>query len=899
MSRKPWFWILLILGLLMVAGLVRLRFDVDVLNLLPKDLPVVRGLELYQRHFTDSRELLVTIQSADAAKTEAVAGQMAKALREQTNLVASVMWQPAWLEHPAQAAELMAYLWLNQPPAVFGESAGHLTGTNIAATLADAREQLATSLSPQDFARGYDPYNLMNLPESVSSGASSLFGGGQGMFASADGTFRIVIVKARGSLSNYQDCIAWMRNIKSAVAEMQRSGVISGDAAIGFTGGPAFTAEISSGMQHDMTSSIGITSVIIAILFWIFHRRWIPMLWLLVLLGLILACTLALGGLFFGTVNVVSLGFAGILLGLAVDYGVVHYQEAMAAPNAIIPEIRRAIGPSIFWAAFTTISAFLVLNFGGLPGLAQLGSLVALGVALSALVMLFAFLPPLFRDRIKKRSEQIAAGNDPVSEARTEMPDAIGQTKSRLVFGATALLIVVAALVLRSGAPALDHSADALRPRNSAAYTALDAIRAKLAQNHEPLWLIAQGRDEMEVARHFDAVRPFLEQAISNHIIGSFTGPALWPRPDYQAANRETAARLVAERATLHSAALEQGFSTNALLMTDNMLNVWQRALATPGVFWPTNEMSEWILEKVAARAPDGYYAAAFIFPNTNSPPTLATLSGLSQDLIQHGFILSGWNLLGSAILARVEQNMWKVLLPMVALVLFSLWLAFRRPTEILLSLAVLCLSGLVLLTVMRLAGWSWNLLNLMALPLMLGSGVDYSIFMQLALRRHHGNLAGAHHSVGRALLLCGGTAVAGFGSLSWSTNAGMAGLGEVCAIGIAGNMLISVFLLPVWWRRVAGKQIENEKLKIKDSETPAATAPSSLYRSELWRLGLAITRRLSPETCARISRTLAGVYWTFARSRREVVIENLLPPLGDDRAAAEKKAGRWYSNLR
>ncbi len=49
-----------------------------------------------------------------------------------------------------------------------------------------------------------------------------------------------------------------------------------------------------------MTASVGITSVIIAILFWIFHRRWVPMLWLLTLLAIILACTLALGGLIFG-----------------------------------------------------------------------------------------------------------------------------------------------------------------------------------------------------------------------------------------------------------------------------------------------------------------------------------------------------------------------------------------------------------------------------------------------------------------------------------------------------------------------------------------------------------------------------------------------------------------------
>ena len=106
------------------------------------------------------------------------------------------------------------------------------------------------------------------------------------------------------------------------------------------------------------------------------------MLWLLTLLGLILLVTLALGGLIFGAVNVISMGFAAILLGLAVDYAVVHYQEALAQPKLSIPEIRRAIAPSIFWAAFTTISAFLVLNFGGLPGLAQLGSLVGIGVAI-------------------------------------------------------------------------------------------------------------------------------------------------------------------------------------------------------------------------------------------------------------------------------------------------------------------------------------------------------------------------------------------------------------------------------------------------------------------------------------------------------------------------------------
>jgi predicted RND superfamily exporter protein len=62
-------------------------------------------------------------------------------------------------------------------------------------------------------------------------------------------------------------------------------------------------------------------------LFWLTHRRWLPMLWLLTLLALILGATLALGGLVLGTISVVSMGFAAVLLGLAVDYAVVHYQE--------------------------------------------------------------------------------------------------------------------------------------------------------------------------------------------------------------------------------------------------------------------------------------------------------------------------------------------------------------------------------------------------------------------------------------------------------------------------------------------------------------------------------------------------------------------------------------------
>jgi predicted RND superfamily exporter protein len=182
-------------------------------------------------------------------------------------------------------------------------------------------------------------------------------------------------------------------------------------------------------------------------------------------------------------------------------------------------------------------------------------------------------------------------------------------------------------------------------------------------------------------------------------------------------------------------------------------------------------------------------------------------ISRLSTEVDRPGILLTGWPLLGTEVFHVVRANLWRLILPMAALVLVSLCFAFRRWREVVLSLAVLGLSALGLLTVMRWAGWSWNLLNLMALPLILGTGVDYGIFMQLALRRHRGNLSAAQRSVGRALLLCGGTAVAGFGSLAFSSNAGMASLGRICATGIGFNVVISVVLLPVWWKWIVANK--------------------------------------------------------------------------------------------
>jgi predicted RND superfamily exporter protein len=818
--KRPSYWPWLLLLVPIALGLARLHFDVEVLDLLPPDLKVVQGLKLYQQEFANARELILTIQAPDAERAEEAARVIAERLRSQTNLISSVIWEPPWLEHPDQAAELLAFLWLNQPPSEIQALTNRLAPANLAAILAAAREELSSSMSPAEIGRlSYDPFGFTRLPERT-AGAAPAFGQGQEMFSSPEGNFRILFVQANRDLTTYAECDEWLKPIHQAVdAAIPPADRTSKGIRVGFTGRPAFVAEVAYGMRHDINTSVGGTALIIAGLFWLAHRRWKPMLWLLTLLALILGSTLAIGGLIFARINVVSMGFAAILLGLAVDYAVVHYQEALAHPELSIPEIRRGIAPSIFWAAVTTITAFLVLNFGGLPGLAQLGSLVGLGVALSACVMIFAFLPPLFPDRWKRKAPATISSSQVSPSHQTPIPIETGHSskvastslplaetkrshRKSLPFIITGCVTAFCFAVLIFGLPPIDSTANALRPRNSQAYAALDEIKNELNQKRDVLWVLVSGTNEIEVGQRLDQLEPVLANAVSNQFVAWYTLPTpLWPRPENQVKNRLALQSLLAERPALHEAVKTNGFTDDSLALTDRILDTWAVASAQQGVFWPTNPMSHWIFDKIVARTPTNYYVLGFLNRSTNSPSSaLARLNVLESQLPKDHVWLSGWELLGTGILSSVKKNMWKLIVPMVSLVMLSLLLAFRAWREVALSIMVLVLSGLCLLSVMRLAGWSWNLLNLMALPLILGTGVDYSIFMQLALRRYHGDLQMAHRAVGRALLLCGATAIAGFGSLAWSSNAGMASLGAVCAVGIAGNMLISVLLLPRWW---------------------------------------------------------------------------------------------------
>lgn len=860
-------WLILLCALPLVLGLARLRFDAEIFNLLPEELPAVRGLQLQQRHFSGSRELLITVSSdgppsADFAFT--VAQAIAKHLAARPELARSVRWQPPWQENPAAAAENVAWLWRQQPPETLAALADRLAPTHVAGELAAARETLATSLDPQELARtGYDPLGLTRLP---GAGAGSLrFDDGEGIFTGDDGRFRVVFVEPPRDGMNYQELARWLKQLREEVAAVLTDPALK-TATVAYTGGPAFLAEIATGMERDMRSSVLSTLVVIGALFWFAHRSWRPLGLLLLGLLLTLALTLALGGLVFGTLNVVSVGFAAVLLGLTVDYGLVSYQEFVASPGKSVAEVRHEVAPGIGWSAATTAGTFSLLGLAGLPGLAQLGMLTALGLLVGAGVMLYVFLPLVMR------------------RAPAAVPPVAAEARPRRMSGRPAAFVAVAiGLVLCvRGLPPVTSSADPLRPRQSGAYTAMDELKLKLGRTNEPTWAVFTGADVGVIGDQLAQAEAALTAAQARGELTSFTLPtAFWPRPQFAATNRATVAALAARGEEILAAATVAGFSADSLALARTVFTQWRAAAPGDESRWPTNDTAQWIVRQTAARTADGHWLALGLVQPASAEARAALASVLPADVL-----LTSWYSLGPALLRHVSVRV-TVLTVLIATVLAGcLWLAFRRGQEVVLGFAALGLSFALLLAVMSLLGWTWNLLSLVALPLLLGSSVDSTIHIQLALRRHGADWRAIWATTGKALLLCAGANIAGFGSLAWSSNAGLASMDLICAVGVGCVFTVCVGLLPgLWW--------------VWAGQLPPAPKPlpSAIYRGSLWRLAVALAGALPVPVSRGLAKWGVALYGRLRPERVTVVARNLRPALPDP-ATANVMARRNFAEF-
>ncbi len=800
--------IFLLLASLLAAAFYsfsNVTFNVDILALLPGDLYEVEGVRKLYKHFSRETELIVTLKGEDADRCREAAGKIASHLGERTDLARDVIWQLPLDGEPADAADVLAWLWLNGSPQEVRQLEARLSPENSAKTIDETLEALSEGLFDEStMIRSYDPLGLTDVPGGLKSLETPSSTGQQDPFASPDGAFRMLYVEAAPEgFANYKEMVPWLAGVRQVIAgaladyEAEHPG--AAPVTVQYTGEPAFVAEISTGMERDMKGSITATAILIGLLFWLMHRQLRPLLWLAIMVSLIFILTLTAGGLIFGELSVMSVGFAAILIGLAVDYGVVIYQEGVLS-RGDTRALRRQIGPSILWAAITTAVVFFSLNFSSLPGVSELGNLVAIGILFGGIVMLGLFTP-------------VATRFLPANEKQTPSPAAEKRTNARLLGLGTALpLLLVGGLVWIKGAPHLNREFEPMQLRDSASMAALEELNEQMGRDdRSSCQVVATTHDLKNLPDLVNGAKEKLEAAQARGEVSKlFLAPQLVPSPVHQHANAAALATLAEEWPRLRQEILDAGFTEDALLVGQAITSAWKSLAAridaaeAPQAIIPESGWGRWMIERFYSGA-EGEYAAMGIvtLADDGMPSDFKELLAASPE--KGEVYLAGWEALTPAIEPLVEGDFVRVFLPMGLVLMLVLGLVYRDWRDLSLTLFSLVFSTLVILGITLLFDIEWNFFNLFSIPIMFGTGLDYSIHMIFALRREKGDLPTIRRGITRALLFCGGSTCIGFASLSFAASQGLSSLGQLCGIGILVNMLCAVIFLPHWWRFTRG----------------------------------------------------------------------------------------------
>ncbi len=125
-------------------------------------------------------------------------------------------------------------------------------------------------------------------------------------------------------------------------------------------------------------------------------------------------------------------------------------------------------------------------------------------------------------------------------------------------------------------------------------------------------------------------------------------------------------------------------------------------------------------------------------------------------------------------------------------------FLVLRRFRDVLLMLAPLVIAGILTLATITILGLPLNYANIIALPLLFSLGVSYAVYFVFYGRK--GNRNFLQSSMARAVLFSATTVLVAFVTLCFSSHPGTRGMGELLTIALLYSLLCTFFILPTFY---------------------------------------------------------------------------------------------------
>ncbi len=646
-----------------------------------------------------------------------------------------------------------------------------------------------------------------------------------GSLADQAGRYRFVIVKPKldyGALEPGASATAVVRQAAAALPFVR-----DGLARVRVTGSVALDDEEFASVANGAVRGLAISTVLVVLWLFLAVRSWrliVPIVLTLVL-GLLL--TAGFAALAVGTLNLVSVAFAVLFVGIAVDFAI-QFSVRMREQRLMHPQIADALrttgrraGVQILVAASATASGFLAFTPTSFVGVAQLGLIAGVGmlIAFGCTLTLLPAALALFRPHGEREEVGLAV--------LRPLDGLVARFRIALL-GGFGLLALLALTLL----PRLAFDNDPLHTKNphtEAMRTLTDLIDDPVTNPYTMEVLVRGERQADAVAERMrdlptvDSVLslasfvpenqaqklPLIEDA-ANLLLPSLTPPAPSPPPSANALREATLALADALAPVLprlpanHPLALigqdlaRLKTAPDALLLAANdamvrflplQIDRLRLALAAKPVSVadvPDSIRHDWM-------APDGRFRLQIV-PSTAVRGTAALHRFVTQvATVAPDAAGSALTIVRSAdtIVVAFRAAGLYALLAITVILFFAL----GRLRDVLLVLASLLLSTLLTVLGSVLLPLPLNFANVIALPLLLGVGVSFNIYFVMNWRAGKTDPLGS--ATARAVLFSALTTATAFGSLALSQHPGTASMGKLLLLSLACTVVSTFLFLP------------------------------------------------------------------------------------------------------
>ncbi len=405
-----------------VSSAMYLTLDNDQDNLLSHDLPFQKRNLAQIKNFGDQEYMFVVIETGgtESGKEEAAlfASSLAGKLKDKTDVIHEVYYAmsakdmgPGVLMF-ASEDEIREFVKLSKNIAPLGREwfsgPGLATFLDMTAGLLSGKSDMGGSAGADMFVPTMSALDslLGDMKSSLTEGAGAsgkdvqilgLNEVGKQYFYTQNGRLLIMRILPK---KDYAEMGVIGQALKVVRVALDQTREEFPEISAGLTGRPVLSADEMSTTDKDMTIAAIISILVVGLLFTIILHGWLRPALVMLSLFCAMAWTFGFALVTLGSLNLLSIVFALVLVGIGVDFGihvVLRYVEGTASglsPEKAVEESLLHTGPGVLLGGITSVCAFYAVLGQEFVGLAELGLIGGTGI-IFCLISMLTILPSL------------------------------------------------------------------------------------------------------------------------------------------------------------------------------------------------------------------------------------------------------------------------------------------------------------------------------------------------------------------------------------------------------------------------------------------------------------------------------------------------------------------------